>query len=258
MAKNKESAIASVKKRIVSVREAEPYVKVLLYGRNGSGKTRTGGTAPKLFIIDIDEKGTKSIRNYPGVDVFHAKDWEDVTYAYWFLRSGDHDYESVMVDTITSMQNICMRRVLKEAEDRDPMKDPKAAGFKEWGKVAQMMKDQLLWFRNLPMHVIFIAQERSADNDEGEKEKVPDLSPGSRATATACVDFIGRIYKKEVRVVNKKTKKETKAWETLMLIGSHEVYLTKDRSGVLPRIVRKPTIPGLIEAANSIEEETHG
>ena len=57
------------------------------------------------------------------------------------------------------------------------------------------------------------------------------------------------------RSVNKRTKKEIKKWRTLMLVGPHEVYLTKDRSGMLPRIVVEPTIPALIAAANSLEDE---
>jgi hypothetical protein len=106
------------------------------------------------------------------------------------------------------------------------------------------------------MHVIFTAQQRSVDDEEsGETELVPDLSPKPRGVATACVDFIGRVYKKEVRAVNRKTKKEVKAWRTLMLTGPHDTYLTKDQSGVLPRIVSNPTVPLLIEAAKSIPEE---
>lgn len=256
MAKNKESAIASVKKRIVSVKDAEPFVKVLLYGKNGKGKTRTGANAPDVIILDCNEKGTKSIRKYPGVEVFHARGWEDIVWFYWYLRSGNHDRQTVMIDTITGMQGICMKQVLKESEDRDPAKDPKMASQRDYGKVNTLMREQLLNFRNLPMHVVFIAQERSFENDEtGETEKVPDLSPGSRSMATACVDFIGHIRAKEVRAVNKRTKRETKKWKTIMLIGPHEQYLTKDRSGVLPRLVPDPSIHGIITAANSLDEE---
>lgn len=253
--KNKSSAIASVKKRIVSVKDAEPFVKVLLYGKNGKGKTRTGAKAPKVILLDCNEKGTKSIRAYPGVEVFPAKTWEDIVWFYWYLRSKEHDRQTVVIDTITGMQGICMKQVLKEAEDRDPNKDPAMASMRDYGKVNQLMREILLNFRNLPMHVVFIAQERSFDNEEtGETEKVPDLSPGSRSMATACVDFIGHIRSKEVRSVNKKTKKETKAWRTIMLIGPHETYLTKDRSGVLPRLVVDPSIHGIIAAASSNEE----
>lgn len=252
----KESQIASVRKRIVPVRDAAPYVKALLYGRNGSGKTRTAATAPKCLLIDIEEQGTKSIRNYHNVEVFPATSWSDIVYAYWFLRSGEHEYESVVLDTITMMAAICMRQVLKEAEDRDPLKDPALASQRDWGKMGQMVGEYLLYYRNLPMHVIFTAQERSVDNEEtGETERVPDLSPKPRGVAMSCVDFIGRVYKREVRAVNKKTKKETKSWRTLMLTGPHESYITKDQSGMLPRIAPNPSVPLMIEAAKSLPEE---
>lgn len=67
------------------------------------------------------------------------------------------------------------------------------------------------------------------------------------------VDIIGHVYKREVRAVNKETKREVKRWETLLLVGPHEVYVTKDRTGVLDRIVRNPTMPTIIDAANQME-----
>ena len=257
MAKSKDGAIASVRKRIVPVRDAAPYAKILLYGRNGSGKTRTAATAPKCLLIDIEEQGTKSVRGYDNVEVFHATKWEDIVWAYWFLRAGEHEYESVVLDTITMMAVVCMKQVLKEAGDRDPARDPKMASQRDWGKMGQMVGEQLLNYRNLPMHVVFTAQERSIESDEGEiaTEIVPDLSPKPRSIATACVDFIGHIEKKEVRSVNKKTKKETKVWRTLMMTGPHDTYLTKDQSGMLARRVANPSVPMMIEAAKSIPED---
>jgi hypothetical protein len=246
----KAKAIEAVKKKIVPIEDASPHIRILVYGRNGQGKTRFACTAPKPLICDIDEEGTRSARQFKGAEVYPAKKWSDIVWLYWYLKSGDHPYDSLVVDTLTGMQNVCMKQVLKESGDRDPDKDPKTASQRDWGKLAQLMKEQMLNFRNLPMHVIFTAQERTVADDESETiERVPDLSPGSRATATACVDIIGRIYKKEVRAVNKATKRETTKWETRMLVGPHEDYTTKDRTGALGRIVKEPTIPTILEAA---------
>lgn len=251
----KKRAIEWVSSHIVPVSEAEPHIKILVYGRNGMGKTRFACTAPRPLVIDIQEKGTKSVRDYPGVDVIKVAKWSEIVWAYWFLRAGNHEYDSVVIDTITGMQNVCMVQVLKESEDRDPLKDPKTASQRDWGKLAQLMKEQLLNFRNLPMHVIYTAQERIQSNEEEETvERVPDLSPGSRATATACVDIIGRVYKKEVRTVNKKTKKEVSRWQVRMLVGPHDDYVTKDRTGSLGRIMSEPTVPKILEAMNGQED----
>lgn len=246
MAIPKDKAIAYVESHIVPIEEAAPYLKILVYGRNGSQKTRFAATGPKTLIIDVDEQGTKSARKFKGGMVYPAKRWQEIVWAYWYLKASDHSYETVAIDTITAMQNVCMKQVLRESVDRDPNKDPKTASQRDWGKLAQLMKEQLLNFRNLPMHVVFVAQERVVDDPDSETtERVPDLSPGSRATATACVDIIGRMYQREVR--GTKNKKEVSIWEPRMLVGPHEEFTTKDRTGVLGRIMRNPSIPKIIE-----------
>jgi hypothetical protein len=253
----KEKAIKRIENRIVDISEVDAHLKVLIYGRNGTQKTRTAATAPKVLIVDVDEKGTKSARKIKGAKVIQVKSWNDIVYVYWYLKAGNHKHESVVIDTITGMQNVCMKHVLKEAEDRDPDKDPKTATMRDWGKLAQLMKEELLNYRNLPMHVIFLAQERTVDDPDNETtERVPDLSPGTRATATACVDIIGRIYQREVRVVSKTKKKEVKGWEARLLVGPHDEYTTKDRTGSLGRIVRNPTIPMMLEAADLSEVQS--
>lgn len=255
MAKSsQQSAILSVKKRIVPVSKITPYARVLLYGLNASQKTRTAATGPKHLIIDVNEEGSLSVKNYEGVDVFPAKTWSDVVHAYWFLRNGEHDYESYSIDTITNMQTVCMTRVLKEAEDRDPMKDPKSPQWKDYGKVNTLMKEYLLYFRNLPMHCVFIAQEKAKDDDEGDTKHFPDLSPGCRGTALACVNFIGHMRVKEVKVTNRKTKEKTVRWKPIMLIGPDETYITKDRSNTLGRYVVEPRMSQIIEAAKYVKE----
>jgi hypothetical protein len=244
VATDKTSRIESVKKRIVHVSEGAPHTRILVFGPNKKGKTRFAATGPKVLIVDINEKGTRSVRGYEA-HVFHAESWADVVYAYWFLKSGEHEFETVVIDTATQMQHACMKQVLKEAEDRDPYKDPHTPSQREWLKVAELMKPMILNFRNLPMHCIFLAQERSVDNEEGENERVPDLSPGSRGTLMASVDVIGRVFQKEVRVV--KNGKEAKRWDTFMLVGPHDTYPTGNRMG-LPRIIRNPTVQTFIEA----------
>jgi len=253
--RSREEAIERVEQRIVDVREAEPFVKILVYGRNGQGKTRFAATAPSPLVVDINEKGTRSVRGYKGVRVFPVRNWEDLTHVYWFLRQGNHEYESVILDSVTAASQLCMTQVLKEGFDRDPNRDPKLPAQRDWGKVSELMKGILLNYRNLPMHVVFTTQERVMGDDDDEfQEHVPDLSKAIRGIACGSVEVIGRIYQKEVRSVDKKTKKEKVGWEPRMLVGPHEAYVTKDRTGILPRVVRNPTVPKIIEAAFQVEE----
>jgi hypothetical protein len=124
-----------------------------------------------------------------------------------------------------------------------------------WGKLSELLKPIFLDYRNLPMHVIFIAQERTlSEEDEVTVEHVPDLSPGSRGVATGAVDIIGRVFQREVRVASKKKGKEVKKWQTRLLVGPHDEYTTKDRTGALGRIMNDPTVPKMLAAMNAEEE----
>lgn len=256
----KRKAIARVERDIIPVSEATPHCKVLVYGRSKHGKTRFAASGPKTIVVDINEKGTKSIRSYPGCFVYRVSKWEQLAWVYWYLREGKHEYQTVVIDTLTQAQVLCMQHVLKNAEDRDPNRPPSMARRQDWGQLGEMMKPLIFNYRNLSMHVVFVCQEKtdkSADEDEEvTNRKVPDLSPSVRGVALAAVEIIGRVYQKEVRSVNKRTKKETSKWETRMLVGAHEDYDTGNRTGTkLPRIIRNPTMQLMIEASHDMEEE---
>lgn len=245
--------IKAIENRIQDIDEVDRFIKILVYGQNGSEKTRFGASGPNCVIIDINEKGTKSARQFKGTKVFPVKKWEDATYFMWYLRTVDHPYETVVIDNLTTLQQMCMSHVLKEAGDRDPNKDPAMATMREWGKCTELIKPLLLHYRNLPMHVVFIAQEREIEEDDESTMHTPDMPRGTRGIATGAVDVIGRAYKKEVRTG--KGKKEKSTWEPRMLVGPHDEFITKDRTGKLGRIIRRPSVPKILEAAFGEEDD---
>lgn len=256
----RRKAINRVKKDIVPVSEATPWVKALVYGRSKHGKTRFAASGPKTIVIDINEKGTKSIQSYPGCYVYRVSKWEQFSWVYWYLREGKHDFQTVVIDTLTQAQGLCMKTVLKEAEDRDPNRPPSMPRRQDWGQMGELMKAQILQYRNLEMHVVFVCQERvdkgSDEDEETTNRRVPDLSPSVRGIALAAVELIGRVYQREVRAVKKGSKKEGSKWETRMLVGAHDDYDTGNRLGAkLPRVIRNPTMQMIIDAS---KENTDG
>lgn len=263
---NQAQQIKKFEKGIIPVSESVPYVRCLWYGRNGKGKTRlacsTGVAGIKTLIFDVNEEGTQSVKNYPNCFVRPIKTWEDFIFGYWFLKSGNHDYGAVVIDTLTQLQKVCMRQVLNEAEDRDPNRPPNLPQRNQWGQMTETMRPKIYDMRNLPMHVIFVCQERVDKGSDEEEESgdiraryVPDLSPGVRGDAMAAVGVMGRVYRRPRRTG--KGKKEKVIWETKLLVGDHEDYETKDRTGALGYIVRNPTMAQVIEAwaANPPEED---
>lgn len=241
---------------IVPVSEASPYARVLVYAKNGKGKTRFAASAPDCLILDCNEEGVQSARR-TDAHVRYCKDWFDLVAGYWFLKRGDHPYKSFAIDTLTGMQAMCMNYVLDRAANRDPTKDDKTASQRDYGTLANVMGEQLLRYRNLPMHCVFTAQERTyGDPEEGEPlVTAPDMTPRVRGVAMGAVGVIGRMYQKEVRAkktVKGKTRKVSR-WEVRMLVGPHEEYETKDRTLVLPRIMRNPSMDDIINAYETKE-----
>lgn len=246
------SQITELKKRVRKP-GGGPYVKVLVYGPNGSGKTRFCATAPKVLVAEIESEteGDRSIKESPNTRAIDITTWQQVGDLYWWLQSGDHPFESVALDTLTAMQSLAISFVLNEAEALDPTREKAMPDKRTWGRAGQLMRGMILAYKNLPLHVVFTAQERIIrDEDTGEVVEItPDLPQSSRGSALGAAGIVGRLAPKEVRVKSKG--KVRRAWRDHLVVSPHETMKTKDRTLVLPGIVKEPTMDKLIEAWNS-------
>lgn len=219
---------AVVEKRIKDVKDASPYARVLVYGRNKTGKTVFASTWPKVLIVDIDEEGTRSARK--GAKVIEVRSFDEVAAVYWYLKAGNHEFETVAIDTITALHASAMRKVMGEAEDRDPTREKSTPDRRIWGRANQLVNDLIMDFRNLQMHVVFLSQERVIDDEDTDEPALHtvNLPAGARGTALGAVGVIGRVFLKEVTVKKGKDKGKTK-WRALLLVGPHEMYDTGNR-----------------------------
>lgn len=251
MAKRSSQTAASAKfaEGIKSVDETSPYLKMLAYARNGQGKTRLGASFPNALIIDINEEGTRSAVG-TGSHVRECQTFDEAAHGYWYLKAGNHEYETVVLDTTTALYAAAIRKVLGDQEDRDPTREPSMPDKRTYGRAGQLVNQLVLQYRNLPMHVVFLAQERVIDDEESEEPAfhTADMPAGARGTLLGSVGIVGRLFSREVVVRNATTKKKSKRWVDLMLVGPHEQFDTKDRTFNLGTIVKQPTGPKLIEA----------
>lgn len=236
--------IKSLARRIEPVSSVDPpHPKVLVYGRNFSGKTTFGASAPKALILDMREKGTRSVAG-SGAKRIHIDTWEDVANAYWYLKSGKHRFESVCVDTVTGMHRMAMDFVIDDADRRNPARPGKQPDKRDYGRAGELSSGMVYAFRNLPMNVIFTAQERTITDEDGVVQEVaPNLPAGVRGVLMDCVGIIGYM---ELR------KKASRSYST-MRVGPSKLYRTKDRTLQLGAIVANPTMDKVIKAWNTTE-----
>lgn len=230
---------------------SENYIKGLIYGKNGTGKTYISGTfpGPRLFL-DIRERGLKSVVGAKGEQQKRVVDnFEMFQMAYWYLKNGNHNYETVVLDNITNLQKLILDYAMGKEENWDPNVDKDMPSMREYGYLSQFMQTWLINFRNLPMNVVFIAQEKSgsdADLDSSEPTVFPQLTTSVRGIIGGAVDFIGNTFIKLVEVTNEDKGTTTIVPKYCLRIGPSVKYVTKIR---LPQTCKK-TAPSAIANAS--------
>jgi hypothetical protein len=259
MAKKKPAeSDGDIESRIRPVSEVPDHKKILVYGSSGTGKTTFVATCPRpILVLDPGEKGTSSIRKQADVDYLPLNSWEDLEAAYWYLDSKGHEkYKTVCIDTATRLQDLAMSHV---NPDDGPMAKNK------WGELSSLMKSWLVLFRDLPMHVVFCAQDRETETDmEDEGTILPEVGaavmPSVAKTLNAAVDIIGNTFVREFEktVIDPKTKatKTKTVAEYCMRLGPHARYRTKirvDGGGPIPRFISSPTFQKIVNLQNGEE-----
>lgn len=244
---------------IHSVKDRQLHRSYAIYGRSGSGKTTLSATFPKpILLLDIRDKGTDSIANEDGIDVMDVETWEDIENVYYFLKENPKKYKTVVFDTITQLQQVCIEEVSGgKGGDKRPG-DWGSMTKRQFAEVSGLMKDWIANFRDLPMEVIFLAQERVTRQEEEENsdnmimpEVGPHLMPSIAITLNAAVSVIGntfvRLRRFSKQVKGKKIEKEETQY--CLRVGPSPVYVTKLRkpkSIEPPAYIEDPTYADII------------
>lgn len=238
------------------------YRKLFVYGRNKKGKTRLLLTAGRDNMLIIDPEGGTDLMKHLDPFVWPIEKWEDMQEVYGALRTGKLSPNHLVQgesstpftwcspDGLTRLNNMALRYVMKVQEERDLDRIPGMVQQRDYGKSGEAMKQMILNFQSLKMHVCYTSQEKmitnvdSYDDDEdaeaSEAYFVPDLPNAVRSMMNSQAEVIGRIY---VVTVDGKT---GPVKQRRLQIGLHEKYDTGFRSDyTLPDMIKRPSLPKL-------------
>lgn len=229
--------------QIQSVADTELNFKILIYGDSGVGKTVLAGSAcvvPEMapvLLLDI-EGGTLSLRKrYPEVDAIRINTWSDLVKVYDALKAGNHEYRTVIVDSLTEAQKIgmatIMRRAVKKAEEEGTERDPDLPTIGEYGKSTNQMRQLVRLFRNLPMNVIFTCLSTRDQDKKGNWLTRPSLTQKLSSEVAGFMDVVLYMY----------TLTKDKQLYRLLQSVRTEGIIAKDRTDRLPMVVGKETAP---------------
>lgn len=222
------------------------YVKALIYGEPGAGKTWLSCTAPNPLIL-LTEPGvadatiraaTVTLGREPSV--WEISDINDISEAYEYLATAGHkEFDTVVLDSVTDMYRRITRSVIDYTVERamksDRVKDPDVPEQGDWFRIAERIRKLIMAFRNLPMHVVVTALVMDVRN---ELLRVPFVQPKSLALELpAFFNVVGYLG-----VVNEDGKAIRK-----LLVERTETHLAKNPGNILPPIITAPDLTDIFE-----------
>lgn len=182
-------------------------IKCLIYGASWTWKTTFGGTAENV-IFASSENWLLSIADKK-VAFAQIKTLENLQELRDFLQNEEHNFKTLVIDSITDINNI-----IKESIEKKIWKQMQ---IKEWGELANKIKQILIDIKNIDMNVIIIAQEQYEKDDQVIQKIIPSLNG---KLATEICYFMDIVWYIQI----------DKQWNRTLLTSPSEKLLTKDRT----------------------------
>lgn len=259
-----------------SLEDAPEWLRILWYGREGSGKTTDAllATVPaaaagsKILVINAEGGLKVKALQRHGVDPSLVRLWPNpnrpvpITHRRLDrlyrtikadLMADPNSWYAVVFDSGTDIVESMVgfigdKRVAKAREgglDIDEI-DAFATDRNDYGTMSKMFRDILRKFRDLPCHILITALERR-DEDEDTKRVMygPAVSPGIQSSLLGYVDI----------VLATKAEDETSPFRALTRKSAR--HRAKDRFGILPEVLVDPTFPRVLAYYNGeLTEDT--
>lgn len=208
---------------------SDSKVKMVIHGDPGVGKTLFSSIAPKPILANC-EGGLlclDQIAEYHAdldIQVVDISSIADLQELFLYLKKGEHDRETLIIDSLGEVMRISMDEILK-SPNRDSRYDPDTPMLQDYGQNTQRMRKLVRVFRDLPMHVIFtcISQEQK-DDQTGRLKTIPALTPKIASEVMGYVDIVGYLFVAEGNDGESERK---------LLTQPKGKYAAKDRSGKL-------------------------
>ena len=224
-------------------------LSTVVHGESGTGKSWFADTAPAPRLILDAEGGSKFTPSQPKVMwdpltgppplgqetvIVLVRDFQTMQYAYQWLHSGQHDFQSVGLDSITELQKRC-KDAIRALEG--------TGGFRiqDWGTLLDDMELLVRNFRDLWMHPIrpvpvTVLITTTQMDDKGTYR--PHVQGGLKLSLPYFTDVVGYLY----TAVN-----DVGQLERRMLVQNSPGFIAKDRTDKLGYELTNPNIGTMLD-----------
>lgn len=173
------------------VKNRTVYVKALIYGQAGAGKTRFCADAPQPCWFDF-ESSTETLRHwsdYENTPVKTPKDVEELRRDI-IKCIKDPEVETIVIDSITTSLDYYLRRRMDSVAAK---RDKYTLYEADYKYATQVFTDLFGFLQEQPINVVIIGHERIfRDNESGTITGiVPDVTPRLQQAVTRLVNVVG-------------------------------------------------------------------
>jgi len=227
-------------------------LSLLVHADAKVGKSTLGATCPAPILV-LDAEGSwkfiplrkiewnPSSGPPPAADgtwdacIVQVRDWHTVSQTYQWMQAGQHQFQSVVIDSISEIQRRCKQNLV----GTDAMK------MQDWGTILALMDATIRGFRDLTLHptnpvrvAMFIAETRK--NDSGKW--VPYMQGQISIALPYWMDIVGYLYVQQMTDDNGQPTIPMRR----LLISPHPQFESGERvQGRLGAVVDQPNITSM-------------
>ena len=179
--------------RTQTIAESEYFVKLLLYGPPGVGKTRFCADAPKPIWFDV-ERSAETFRRIPELaeQKFLVPETFDEMFDFAKQIVKDKAYETIVIDTIGQAQDNNIRQYLETETNHGAKRSKYLALWADYRISTEMLSAFFQFLQDSPIHVILIAHDKEEIHPETKNivRIRPDLTPALAKGITGLVNVV--------------------------------------------------------------------
>jgi len=234
-------------KAIVPVAQDQPWIRMLVYGDPGVGKTVLIGTSPRGLILDADKGSESAAAHGSKASKWNVSTWDELEQVQEYLRhEGHEEFDWVWLDSISLFQEMGLDQIMAELVEAKPHRK---VYLPDKGEYGQNMNRLGLWVRSMkavPVHFGITAHTLRSEDDDGRVLYLPAVQGKNMPDKiSAHMGIVGYMYaKRKDGTIHRylRTTKDAK-------------HYAKDRYAAINGVMEAPTVPKIMEAVQAAQPQ---